>query len=211
MFHQRTQSWSRGVSPWITPPNHSDLWITPKTALRSALSRSAVWLVGKVPRPAFVAPGRALTGLFAELEAFLARRIGVVQLLARDEEPAQRPPEAPDGTFRFWVVLSDVGFRLCHGTSSRLHRKQSGRGARRGESSRMLEESSGSLVHDKGYHRAVERSQGEYAPGGLRGGSQFSPSICTLRAASGTEITKSPSSIISRGTRSSGGCRAGVA
>ena len=52
-----------------------------------------------MPRPAFVAPGRALTGLLAELEAFLARRIGVVQLLARDEEPAQRPPEAPDGIF----------------------------------------------------------------------------------------------------------------
>ena len=57
----------------------------------------------------------ALTGLLAELEAFLARRIGVVQLLARDEEPAQRPPEAPDGTSRVLVVLSDVGFRLCHG------------------------------------------------------------------------------------------------
>ena len=42
----------------------------------------------------------ALTGLLAGLEAFLARRIGVVQLLARDEEPAQRPPEAPDGTCR---------------------------------------------------------------------------------------------------------------
>ena len=69
----------------------------------------------------------ALTGLLAELEAFLARRIGVVQLLERDEEPAQRPPEAPDGTFRFSVVLSDVGFRLCHGTSSRLHRKHPAR------------------------------------------------------------------------------------
>ena len=42
----------------------------------------------------------ALTGLPAVLEAFLAGRIGVVQLLARDEEPAQRPPEAPDGTCR---------------------------------------------------------------------------------------------------------------
>ena len=60
-----------------------------------------------------------------------------------------------------------------------------------------------SVQHDKGTHRAVERSQGEYAPGGLRGGSQFSASICTLRAASGTETTKLPSSIISRGTRSS--------
>ena len=69
----------------------------------------------------------ALTGLLAELEAFLARRIGVVQLLERDEEPAQRPPEAPDGIFRVWVVLSDVGFRLCHGTSSRLHRKHPAR------------------------------------------------------------------------------------
>ena len=69
----------------------------------------------------------ALTGLLAELEAFLARRIGVVQLLARDEEPAQRPPEAPDGTCRVSVVLSDVGFRLCHGTSSRLHRKHPAR------------------------------------------------------------------------------------
>ena len=69
----------------------------------------------------------ALTGLLAELEAFLARRIGVVQLLERDEEPAQRPPEAPDGTFRFSVVLSDVGLRLCHGTSSRLHRKHPAR------------------------------------------------------------------------------------
>ena len=69
----------------------------------------------------------ALTGLLAELEAFLARRIGVVQLLARDEEPAQRPPEAPDGIFRVLVVLSDVGFRLCHGTSSRLHRKHPAR------------------------------------------------------------------------------------
>ena len=69
----------------------------------------------------------ALTGLLAELEAFLARRIGVVQLLERDEEPAQRPPEAPDGTCRVSVVLSDVGFRLCHGTSSRLHRKHPAR------------------------------------------------------------------------------------
>ena len=126
VFHHRTQSWSRGVSPWITPPNHSDLWITPKTALRSALSRSAVWLVGKRcpgPRSSLL---DALTGLLEELEAFLARRIGVVQLLARDEEPAQRPPEAPDGIFRVLVVLSDVGFRLCHGTSSRLHRKHPG-------------------------------------------------------------------------------------
>ena len=72
-------------------------------------------------------PASALTGLLAELEAFLARRIGVVQLLERDEEPAQRPPEAPDGTFRFLVVLSDVGFRLCHGTSSHLHRKHPAR------------------------------------------------------------------------------------
>ena len=57
---------------------------------------------------------------------------------------------------------------------------------------------------------SVERSQGA-APGGLRGGSQPATSICTLRAFSGTKITKLPSSIISRGTRSSGGCRAGVA
>ena len=122
VFHHKTQSWSPGVSPWITPPNHSDLWITPKTALRSALSRSAVAGRKKVspgPRSSLL---DALTGLLAELEAFLARRIGVVQLLARDEEPAQRPPEAPDGIFRFLVVLSDVGFRLCHGNvvSTRL-------------------------------------------------------------------------------------------
>ncbi len=83
----------------------------------------------RCPGPAFVAPGRALTGLFAELEAFLARRIGVIQLLARDEEPAQRPPEAPDGIFRFWVVLSDVGFRLCHGTVPVQPERESGRSA----------------------------------------------------------------------------------
>ena len=81
-------------------PNHSDLWITPKTALRSALSRSAVAGRKKVPGPRSSLLD-ALTGLLAELEAFLARRIGVVQLLERDEEPAQRPPEAPDGIFRF--------------------------------------------------------------------------------------------------------------
>ena len=60
----------------------------------------------------------------AEAEAFLARRIDLVQLLARDVEPAQRPLEAPDGTFRAWV--RDVGFRLCshYATrASRLHRK----------------------------------------------------------------------------------------
>ena len=112
---------------WKTPLIHSDLWITPKTAPRSTLSRSAV--AGKEkgapgPRSSLL---DALTGLLAELEAFLARRIGVVQLLARDEEPAQRPPEAPDGIFRVLVVLSDVGFRLCHGTSSRLHRKHPAR------------------------------------------------------------------------------------
>ena len=112
---------------WKTLPNHSDLWITPKTALRSALSRSAVAGRKKVSRRPRSSLLDALTGLLAELEAFLARRIGVVQLLARDEEPAQRPPEAPDGIFRFLVVLSDVGFRLCHGTSSLLHRKHPAR------------------------------------------------------------------------------------
>ena len=95
-------------------------------ALRSALSRSAVAGRKRCPGPRSSLLD-ALTGLLAELEAFLARRIGVVQLLERDEEPAQRPPEAPDGTFRFSVVLSDVGFRLCHGTSSRLHRKHPAR------------------------------------------------------------------------------------
>ena len=87
----------------------------------------ALPLVGKTcpgPRSSLL---DALTGLLAELEAFLARRIGVVQLLERDEEPAQRPPEAPDGTFRVLVVLSDVGFRLCHGTSFLLHRKHPAR------------------------------------------------------------------------------------
>ena len=60
----------------------------------------------------------------AEAEAFLARRIDLVQLLARDVEPAQRPLEAPDGTFRAWV--RDVGCRLCSHyvtRASRLHRK----------------------------------------------------------------------------------------
>ena len=115
------------VCTWITTSNHSDLWITTETALRSALSRSAVAgrkRVSRRPRSSLL---DALTGLLAELEAFLARRIGVVQLLARDEEPAQRPPEAPDGICRVLVVLSDVGFRLCHGTSSLLHRKHPAR------------------------------------------------------------------------------------
>ena len=44
----------------------------------------------------------------AVAEAFLARRVGVVHLLSQDEEPAQRPQEAPDGTFWSWV--RDVGF-----------------------------------------------------------------------------------------------------
>ena len=81
-------------------------------------------------RPCFRVNGplsRDFSSFVGGPEAFLARRIGVVQLLARDEEPAQRPPEAPDGIFRFSVVLSDVGFRLCHGTSSRLHRKHPAR------------------------------------------------------------------------------------
>ena len=51
-----------GGSPewsWKTPLIHSDLWITPKTAPRSTLSRSAVWLGRKrCPGPPFVAPGR---------------------------------------------------------------------------------------------------------------------------------------------------------
>ena len=122
VFHHKFWGPCLGVSPWKTPLDHRDLWITPKTALRSTLSRSAVWLVGKRcpgPRSSLL---DALTGLLAELEAFLARRIGVVQLLERDEEPAQRPPEAPDGIFRVLVVLSDVGFRFCHGNvvSTRL-------------------------------------------------------------------------------------------
>ena len=45
----------------------------------------------------------------AVAEAFLARRVGVVHLLSQDEEPAQRPQEAPDGTF--WAWVRDVGFR----------------------------------------------------------------------------------------------------
>ena len=56
VFHHRTQSWSLGVSPWITPPNHSDLWITPKTASRSpqrALRGLARW--ERVPPPVLVA------------------------------------------------------------------------------------------------------------------------------------------------------------
>ena len=60
----------------------------------------------------------------AEAEAFLARRIDLVQLLVRDVEPAQRPLEAPDGTFRAWV--RDVGCRLCSHyvtRASRLHQK----------------------------------------------------------------------------------------
>ena len=44
-------------------------------------------------------------------EAFLARRIGGVHLLARDEEPAQRPG-CPLGCVLGWV--RDVGFWLCH-------------------------------------------------------------------------------------------------
>ena len=45
----------------------------------------------------------------AVAEAFLARRVGVVHLLSQDEEPAQRPQKAPDGTFWSWV--RDVVFR----------------------------------------------------------------------------------------------------
>ena len=45
----------------------------------------------------------------AVAEAFLARRIGVVHLLAQDEKPTQCPPESPDGTF--WAWVRDVGFR----------------------------------------------------------------------------------------------------
>ena len=63
----------------------------------------------------------------AGAETFLARRIGGFPPLTTDRaivEPAQRPPEAPDGTFRVWVL--DVGYRLCSHyvtRASRLHRK----------------------------------------------------------------------------------------
>ena len=48
-------------------------------------------------------------------EAFLARRMCVVHLLAQDEEPTQRP-SCPLGWLR--VRVFDVGFRLCHGSYS---------------------------------------------------------------------------------------------
>ena len=105
----------------------------------------------------------ALTSLLAELEAFLARRIGVVQLLERDEEPAQRPPEAPDGTFRVWVVLSDVGFRLCHGTSSHLHGKHPARVRSSWAILGLLHET---LWAGRGCNRGLRRRQDQYAPGG---------------------------------------------
>ena len=63
------------------------------------LSRGEVFLL------AFFHPASRV----AVAEAFLARRVGVVHLLSQDEEPAQRPQEAPDGTFWSWV--RDVGFR----------------------------------------------------------------------------------------------------
>ena len=44
----------------------------------------------------------------AEAEAFLARRIAVVHLLANDVEPAQRPNERPHA---FSASVRDVGFR----------------------------------------------------------------------------------------------------
>ena len=50
----------------------------------------------------------------AVAEAFLARRVGVVPRSRSDEEPAQRPQEAPDGT---WSLGPHVRFSAL----GRLH------------------------------------------------------------------------------------------
>ena len=96
-----------------------------KSGSKGFLSRSAVGRLDK-GAPARVRRFWALLGALpglrrgmafpafgvTEPEAFLARWMGVVHLLAQDEEPAQRPG-CPLGWLRGRVL--DVGFRFCHG------------------------------------------------------------------------------------------------
>ena len=67
VFHRRMQFWCIGVSPWITPRIHSDLWITPKRPSEA----SPRWVEGKVPLLAF---GRSWTLLELLTETLWAGR-----------------------------------------------------------------------------------------------------------------------------------------
>ena len=125
VFMRSGWRFSLGVYACKTPQNHKLLWETPARCAERSQERfrGGGHRQRSGPLGAIL---EALTGLchgapvyllaffhpasrVAVAEAFLARRIGVVHLLAQDEKPAQCPPEAPDGTF--WTWVRDVGFR----------------------------------------------------------------------------------------------------
>ena len=81
-------------------------------------------LVDNSPRSSLL---DALTGLLAELEAFLARRIGVVQLLERDEEPAQASAGGPRRNFPVFGRPFGCGFSALPTAPRGSHRTEAGK------------------------------------------------------------------------------------
>ena len=103
------------------PQEQFSRYLWPAAAIRTSRGNSVTG-IGPLLRGfgsllAFFQPSPRVAGA----ETFLARRIGGFPPLTTDRaivEPAQRPPEAPDGTFRVWVL--DVGYRLfSHGAIPR--------------------------------------------------------------------------------------------
>ena len=121
-------------SAWKTPRNHSCLWKRPSRCLWRLCVMPGKRGEGcpRVEQRSWPIPG-GVNGIFgatrrpfqrsglAEPEAFLARWLCVVHLLAQNEEPAQRPGCSRGGILD-WV--RDVGFRFCSHSGTRVSRLQ---------------------------------------------------------------------------------------